>query len=93
MFPTLFLFKTFGNNIVFLRVLKGAEIPATDGTSFEAGLLFGDAVDFSKDGASQQDVDPRVQDLITGRHSDTCHHQPSVSVFVTKWGVGVGPCG
>lgn len=72
--------------VVFVRVLKGADLPA-DGAKrapLEAGLLFSDAVDFSEDGTSQQDVDPRVQDLIAGGHSDTRHHQASVSVFVSE---------
>lgn len=87
----LFLFKTFGINLFFLWVLKGAEIPAPESASLEAGLLFSDAVDFSEDGTSQQDINPRVQDLIAGGHSDTCHHEMFVSLFVTKCGAGVGP--
>lgn len=91
MFTVLFLFKTFGINFVFLRVLKGAEFPASESASLEAGLLFSNAVDFSEDGTPQQDVNPRIQDLIAGGHSDTCHHEMFVSLFVTKCGAGVGP--
>lgn len=83
------------SNIFFLRVLEGAEIPASraEHASLETGLPFSDAVDLPEDGASQQDVDPRVQDLVTGCHPDTRHHQPPIGVFVTAQGATVGACG
>lgn len=80
---------------VFLWVLKGADIPANraEHASLQTGLPFSDAVDLPEDGASQQDIDPWVQDLVTGGHPDTCHHQPPISVSVTAQGATVGPCG
>lgn len=70
---------------VLLRVLKGAEIPAqgAERASLETGPPFSDAVDLPEDGTSQQNVDPRVQDLVTGCHPDTRHHQAPISVSVT----------
>lgn len=69
---------------VFLRFLEGACVPAdgTESASPEADLLLGDAVDFSEDGPSQQDVDPRVEDLIPGCHPDARHHELAVHAGV-----------
>lgn len=80
---------------VFLWVLKGAELPA-DGAErapLEAGPSFGDAVDLLEDGAPQQDVDPRVQDLVAGRHPDPDHHQTPIRIAVVAQEAAVGLCG
>ncbi|CAG5897388.1 unnamed protein product [Menidia menidia] len=60
---------------VFLHAQRRVGLQ-TDGAEYaplEAGLLFGDA-----------DVDPRVQDLVPGCHSDSGHHQLAVGVFVRR---------
>lgn len=38
-------------------------------------LALGDEVDFAKDGTTQQDVDPGVEDLIPRGQPDARHHQ------------------
>lgn len=80
-----------------VRLLEGANVPAdgAEGAPLEAGLLFGYAVDFSEDGPSQQDVDPGVQDLIPGGHSDAGHHEFAVSAgdFLAQVGFAVGARG
>lgn len=90
-----FLLSIFHRHTV--RLLEGANVPAdgAEGALLEAGLLFGYAVDFSEDGPSQQDVDPGVQDLIPGGHSDASHHEFAVSAgeFLAQAGFAVGARG
>lgn len=81
---------------VFCRVREGVDLPATgaEGFTLETGLLFSNAVDSSEDGPPQQDVDPGVQDLVPGGHSDTGHHQLAVVVgFVIVQSASVGEGG
>lgn len=40
----------------------------------QLSLAFGDEVDFAKDGATQQDVDPGIEDLIPRGQPNTRHH-------------------
>lgn len=42
--------------------------------------------DFAKDGATQQDVDPGVEDLIPCGHPNACHHQGLIAGDVVLHG-------
>uniref|UniRef100_A0A3P9LJS8 Tubulin/FtsZ GTPase domain-containing protein n=1 Tax=Oryzias latipes TaxID=8090 RepID=A0A3P9LJS8_ORYLA len=77
------------------KVQRGAGLPAArpEGSALETGPLFGNAVDSSEDGPPQQDVDPGVQNLVPGGHSDAGHHQFAVLggfVSVQRASVGEG---
>lgn len=66
-------------------VLKGGGVPAKRAkcAPFETGLPLCETIDLPEDGTPQQDVDPGIQDLVTGCHSDSCHHKDSVVVYVS----------
>lgn len=72
--------------------MEGAGFPPdrTEKASFQTGLALREAVNPPEDGASQQDVHPGVQDLVTGGHADPSDHQPPVGGSVTTQGSSVG---
>lgn len=79
---------------IFLSVLKGAGVPAKRAkcAPSKTGLPFSEAVDLPEDGAPQQDVDPGIQDLVAGCHSDPCHHEDPVIVYVSAQGSASEAC-
>lgn len=72
-----------------LRAGEGGGLPAAQLICPEARLALGDEVDLAEDGATQQDVDPGVEDLVPGGQPHAHHQQGSVVGQVCSSLVGV----
>lgn len=70
---------------VLLSVSKGCGVPAkrTKCAPFKTSLPLCETVNLPENGTTQQDVDPGIEDLVTGCHSDTRHHEDPVIVDVS----------